>query len=85
MVLHRDLKPANLLLALGGSAHVVLRLADFGSAVKIRPGKASLTERVFPRTSGKALAGNNQELTTRMCTVPYAAPEMLLGSVEPVP
>jgi len=84
-ILHRDLKPANMLLALEGSARVVLRLADFGSAVTICPGAASLADGGFTGTSREASADNMQELTSRVCTVPYAAPEILLGSTKPAP
>ena len=86
LILHRDLKPAIMLLALDESARVVLRLADFGSAVKIFfSGAASLSDEVVPTSSREASAGNIHELTTRICLVPYAAPEILLGSTKRAP
>ena len=84
-ILHRDLKPSNMLLALEGSGCVVLRLADFGSATELCTGAARLADGGRPGLSREASAGTTQELTTRMCTVPYAAPEILLGSTEPAP
>ena len=69
-VMHRDLKPANVLLSHRCDPHTsttpVLKIADFGLA----------------RCRGDAGLWQPPMLTTRVCTLWYRPPELLLGARE---
>lgn len=84
-IVHRDLKPSNILLTLEASGHVVVRLADFGSAADTQEGVASQVCGGILGPSWNAPAASMAGLSTWVCTVQYAAPEILLGGVVPDP
>ena len=67
-ILHRDLAPKNVLLCPDG-ADFTLKICDLGACIRIRP---SIASRSREHPSVKPLA-------ERLCTVPYASPEMLAG------
>ena len=65
-VIHRDLKPANLLLQRQAGARDMLKLSDFGNSG------------IVVADSGKQpLPSNHIALQQGLCTLNYAAPEIL--------
>ena len=85
LIVHRDLKPSNILLTLDMSGKAIVRLADFGSTADAHKGAGIQVCGGVLGPSRDAPAGNMAALNRWICTVQYAAPEILLGGVEPEP
>ena len=85
LIVHRDLKPSNILLTLDMSGKAIVRLADFGSAADAHKGAGIQVCGGVLGPSRDAPAGNMAALNRWICTVLFAAPEILLGGVEPEP
>ena len=79
-VLHRDLKPANMLLGIGHSSRLELRLADFGSSVFLANDGGDMSLLTTWGCSAPPFQARRGHLTPGRCTYIYAAPEVLMMS-----
>ena len=82
-VMHRDLKPSNILLQKRPGDTFVAKIADFGSARRVRLATGSTPTQNAERVHDDGTAGHWQDkphLTTQVTTLWYRAPEVLLGS-----
>ena len=68
-IIHRDLAPKNTVLCPEGG-NFILKICDLGASLRLMPARGCLD------TAARAAPDDIRE---RRCTVPYAAPEVLLG------